>query len=67
MAMPTAREQTDYLRWRTYLLASREPFKPRTALPLRPQNGSAPRARLRRPYPQPTWRMKWRDWPASAC
>ena len=33
-AMPTAREQTDYLRWRTYLLASREPFKPRTALPL---------------------------------
>jgi putative hemolysin len=34
MAMPTAREQTDYLRWRTYLLASREPFRPRTALPL---------------------------------
>ena len=34
MAIPTAREQTDYLRWRTYLLASREPFKPRTAVPL---------------------------------
>ena len=32
-AMPTPREQTDYLRWRTYLLASREPFKPLTALP----------------------------------
>src|ERR1044072_1639425 len=36
-AMPTARAQTDYLRWRTCLLASREPFKPRTALPLRRQ------------------------------
>jgi len=33
-AMPGAREQTDYLRWRTYLLASREAFKPRTAPPL---------------------------------
>jgi len=32
--MPTPRQQTDYLRWRTYLLASREPFKPRTAVPL---------------------------------
>jgi putative hemolysin len=34
LAMPTAREQVDYLRWRTHLLATREPFKPRTALPL---------------------------------
>jgi putative hemolysin len=33
-AMTTAREQTNYLRWRTYLLASHELFKPRTALPL---------------------------------
>jgi len=33
-AIPTVREQTDYLRWRTYLLASREPFKPHTAVPL---------------------------------
>ncbi|HEY2018489.1 MAG TPA: GNAT family N-acyltransferase [Bryobacteraceae bacterium] len=33
-AMPTAAEQADYLRWRTYLLATRERFKPRTALPL---------------------------------
>lgn len=33
LAIPTAREQADYLRWRTYLLASRERFKPRTALP----------------------------------
>ena len=28
------REQADYLRWRTHLLGAREPFKPRTALPL---------------------------------
>jgi putative hemolysin len=34
LAMSTPREQTDYLRWRTYLLASREPFKPHTAVPL---------------------------------
>ena len=34
LAMPTAREQVDYLRWRTHLLATREQFKPRTALPL---------------------------------
>ena len=34
MAIPTPREQADYLRWRTYLLASRERFKPSTALPL---------------------------------
>ena len=26
------REQAEYLRWRTYLLAHREPFRPRTAL-----------------------------------
>lgn len=32
--MPTAREQVDYLRWRTHLLAAREQFKPRTAVPL---------------------------------
>lgn len=40
LAMPTAREQTDYLRWRTYLLSSRERFKARTDLPFarrRPQ------------------------------
>ena len=34
MAISTAREQTAYLRWRTYLLSSRETFKPATALPL---------------------------------
>src|SRR5262249_46784128 len=34
LAMPGAKEQTDYLRWRTYLLARRERFKPRTALPV---------------------------------
>jgi putative hemolysin len=35
LAIPAPREQADYLRWRTYLLANRERFKPRTALPLR--------------------------------
>jgi putative hemolysin len=34
LVISTEREQTDYLRWRTYLLASRERFKPRTGLPL---------------------------------
>jgi putative hemolysin len=34
LAMPTPREQVDYLRWRTHLLAAREQFKPRTAVPL---------------------------------
>jgi putative hemolysin len=33
-AMATPREQVDYLRWRTHLLAAREQFKPRTSLPL---------------------------------
>ena len=32
-AMPAARQRADYLRWRTYLLAIRQRFKPRTALP----------------------------------
>jgi putative hemolysin len=34
LAMPTPREQVDYLRWRTHLLAAREQFKARTAIPL---------------------------------
>jgi putative hemolysin len=34
LAIPTPREQVDYLRWRTHLLATREQFKPRTAVPL---------------------------------
>jgi putative hemolysin len=34
LAIPTPREQVDYLRWRTQLLAAREPFKPHTAAPL---------------------------------
>ena len=34
LAMPTPREQADYVRWRTHLLATREQFKPRTAVPL---------------------------------
>src|SRR5207302_737771 len=45
LAVPTPREQADYLRWRTHLLGAREAFKPRTALPLsgrRTQGRSAP-------------------------
>ena len=34
LAMPTPRDQVDYLRWRTHLLAAREQFKPHTAIPL---------------------------------
>ena len=34
LAIPTAREQVDYLRWRTYLLARRERYKPMTSRPL---------------------------------
>jgi putative hemolysin len=34
LAIPDSREQTDYLRWRTYLLASRQQFKPNTSAPL---------------------------------
>jgi len=33
-AMATPREQVDYLRWRTHVLATREPFKPHTSVPL---------------------------------
>jgi putative hemolysin len=45
LAMPTPREQADYLRWRTHLLGARAKFKPRTALPLpgrQTQGRSAP-------------------------
>jgi putative hemolysin len=35
LAIPAPREQADFLRWRTYLLARRERFKPNTALPLK--------------------------------
>jgi len=34
LEIPTPREQTEYLRWRTYLLAARTDFKARTSLPL---------------------------------
>jgi len=33
LAIPAPRERAEYLRWRTYLLARREPFRPETALP----------------------------------
>lgn len=35
LEIPTARERTEYLRWRTYLLANRPGYKPLTAAPLR--------------------------------
>jgi putative hemolysin len=41
--MPTARDQADYLRWRTYLLAGRESFHPRTAYPLSRHRGRHPK------------------------
>jgi putative hemolysin len=40
-AMQSEKEQIDYLRWRTYLLASRQRFKPRTASPLTRQKERA--------------------------
>ncbi len=33
LAIPSDEERTEYLRWRTYLLASRNEYKPQTALP----------------------------------
>ncbi len=35
LAIPTDAERMDYLRWRTYLLASRHDFRARTAVPLK--------------------------------
>ena len=34
LEIPTPKERTEYLRWRTYLLAGRSEFKPRTSLSL---------------------------------
>lgn len=34
LEIPTSKEQTEYLRWRTYLLSNRDDFKARTAVPL---------------------------------
>ena len=42
LAIPTADEQVEYLRWRTYLLKNREEFKPRTARPLFARKTVAP-------------------------
>jgi putative hemolysin len=45
LAMPTPREQVDYLRWRTHLLATREQFKARTSKALsRRAHGTEPEA-----------------------
>ena len=35
LSLSTEKERIEYLRWRTYLLASRNAYKPRTALPMR--------------------------------
>lgn len=35
LGISTAKERTEYLRWRTYLLAARPDYKARTSLPLR--------------------------------
>ena len=51
LAMPNAREQTEYLRWRTHLLAAREQFKPRTALPLTPRETRATSEPVADPLP----------------
>ena len=45
LAIPTEREQADYLRWRTYLLSNRQRYKPRTRLPLL-RRGGGPRVGL---------------------
>lgn len=34
LEIPTPKERTEYLRWRTYLLAGRSGFKPKTSLPV---------------------------------
>jgi putative hemolysin len=34
LEIPSPKERTEYLRWRTYLLAGRSEFKPKTSLPL---------------------------------
>lgn len=34
LEISTAKERTEYLRWRTYLLAGRNAYEPRTSLPL---------------------------------
>jgi putative hemolysin len=34
LEIPTPKERTDYLRWRTYLLAGRSEFRPKTSRPL---------------------------------
>jgi putative hemolysin len=41
LAIPTDEERTQYLRWRTYLLASRQDYKPATVLPLRKVRATA--------------------------
>lgn len=33
LSLPTEKERIEYLRWRTYLLASRNTYKPRTTMP----------------------------------
>ncbi len=51
LAMPTAREQVDYLRWRTHLLATREQFKARTAVGLMRRDTQARQEPVAAPLP----------------
>src|SRR5262249_4214216 len=51
LAMPTPREQVDYLRWRTHLLATRERFKPHTSAPLTRRRNQANHEPVAGPLP----------------
>jgi len=51
LAIPTAREQADYLRWRTYLLGRREAYKPQTSAPLASRVSAGSMAAVANPAP----------------
>jgi putative hemolysin len=42
LAIPGSEERVAYLRWRTYLLAERKDYKPRTSAPLRGRGSAGP-------------------------
>ena len=48
LEIPTPEERTDYLRWRTYLLAERQGYKARTSLPARLTSGLTSRLTMTR-------------------
>jgi len=65
LALPSETERIEYLRWRTYLLASRAEYRPQTALPIR----SSAKLRTRIAPPAPTGAMcqELASLPASAA